>query len=77
MPFFQSLFKGDAFRNKPFITFVSIHNTLAVFLKLNDLRDYKNVIIWVRVPKTPNHPDRYIPLVLELVQDETHFSVFL
>lgn len=55
---FQSLFKLEISKNSPFVTFSSIN-----YPELNDLKDYKDRIIWVRVPKTPSHPYRFMPLV--------------
>ena len=58
---FKSLFKLDENKNKPFITFSSINGVMVLYLELNDLKEYKDEIIWVRVPKSPDHPFRYIP----------------
>ena len=60
---FKSLFKLDENKNKPFITFSSINGAMVVYTELNDLKEYKDKIIWVRVPKTPGHPFRYMPPV--------------
>ena len=57
----KSLFKLDENKNKPFITFSSINGAMVVYPKLNDLKEYKGKIIWVRVPKMPGHPFRYMP----------------
>ena len=59
----MSLSKLDENKNKPFITFSSIKGAMVVYPELNDLKDYKDKIIWVRVPKTPSHPFRYMPPV--------------
>jgi hypothetical protein len=60
---FKSLFKLDEAKNKPFVTFSSINGSMVSFPELNDLKWYKDKIIWVRIPKTPGHPHRYMPLV--------------
>ena len=36
---------------------------MVAFPELNDLKEYKDKSIWVRVPKTPSHPFRYMPPV--------------
>ena len=60
---FKSLFKLDENKNKPFITFSSINGAMVVYPEFNDLKEYKDKIIWVRVRKTPGHPFRYMPPV--------------
>ena len=60
---FKSLFKLDENKNKPFITFSSINGAMVVYLELNDLKEYKDKIIWVRVPKTRGQPFRCMPPV--------------
>ena len=60
---FKSLFKLDENKNKPFITFSSINRAMVVYPELNDLKEYKDKIIWVRVPKTLGHPFKYMPPV--------------
>lgn len=60
---FKSLFQLDVRRNAPFITFSSINGSMVSYPELNDLKDYKDRLIWVRVPKTPGHPYRYMPPV--------------
>ena len=59
---FKSVFKLDENKNMTFITFSSIKGTIVVYPELNDLKEYKDKIIQVRVPKTPGHPFRYMPL---------------
>ena len=59
---FKSLFKIYENKNKPFITFSSKNRAMVVHPELNGLKEYKDKIIWVRVPKTPGHPFRYICL---------------
>ena len=60
---FKSLFKLDENKNRPCITFSSINGAIVVYPELNDLKEYKHKIFWVRVPKTPGHPFRYMPPV--------------
>ena len=60
---FKSLFKLDRNKNRPFITFSSINGAMVVYPELNDLKEYKDKIIWVIVPKTPGHPFKYMPPV--------------
>ena len=60
---FKSLFKLDENKNKPFITFSSINGAMVVYPELNDLKEYNDKIIRVKVPKTPSHPFRYMPPV--------------
>ena len=60
---FKSVFKLDENKNMTFITFSSIKGTIVVYPELNDLKEYKDKIIWVRVPKTPGHPFRYMPSI--------------
>ena len=60
---FKSLFKLDDSKNKPFITFSSINGSVVVYPKLNNHKNYKDKIIWVRIPKYPGHPFRYMPPV--------------
>ena len=50
---FKSLFKLDDLKNKPFITFSSINGSMVIYPELNDLKNYEDKIIWVRVPKSP------------------------
>ena len=60
---FKSLFKLDENKNTSFITFSSINGAMLVYPGLDDLKEYKDKIIWVRVPKTLGHPFRYMPPV--------------
>lgn len=46
----KSLFKLDETKKSPFITFSSINGSMVAYLDLNDLNDYKDKIIWFRVP---------------------------
>ena len=62
---FKSVFKLDENKNKPFITFSSINRAMVVYPELNDLKEYKDKIIWVRVPKTLGHPFRYMSPVFQ------------
>ena len=43
--------------------FPQLMGAIVVYLELNDLKYYKDKIIWVRVPKTPGHPFKYMPPV--------------
>ena len=58
---FKSLFKLYETKNRLFITFSSINKAMVVYSELNNLKDYKDKTIWVRVPKTLGHPFRYMP----------------
>ena len=60
---FKNIFKLDETKNGSVITFSSINRALVAYLKLNDLKHYKDKIIWVSVLKTPNHPFKYMPTV--------------
>ena len=43
---FKSLFKLDENKNKPFIIFSSINGAMSVYPDFNDLKEYKDKIIW-------------------------------
>ena len=60
---FKSLFKFDEKKYKPFITFSLINGAMVVYLELNDLKEYKDKIIWVRVLKILGHPFIYMPSI--------------
>ena len=45
------------------MTFSSINGSVVVYPELNDLKHYKDKIIWVMVTKSPSHPFRYMPPV--------------
>ena len=60
---FKSPFKLDKNKNRPFINFPSINGATVVNPNFNDLKEYKDKVIWVRVPKTPDDLFRYMPPV--------------
>lgn len=59
---FKSLFELNE-TNMPFITFSSINGAMLVYPEFNVLKEYKDKIIWVTVPKIPGHPFRFMPPV--------------
>lgn len=59
----RSLYKLDLSRKEAFVSFTSINGSTVCYPELNDLKNYGDKTVWVRVPKAPGHPFRYLPPV--------------
>lgn len=59
----HSLYKLDLKKKEPFVTFISSNGSNVCYPELNGLKQYEDKTIWVRVPKAPGHPFRYLPPV--------------